>query len=100
MQSVIQTDETIIRLREYAIAQATQGDIVRAEITVSMIELYVQGRIDITFSEQGEPTAHLIEHLAPLVASPLFGALPSLFDASPTAEEVTNKRPIGFRTHN
>jgi hypothetical protein len=58
-----------------------------------MLELYLVGRIDVTFDAQGEPTATLIDHPAPLVHAPMFA--PSLLlDGGDQKEE--NKRRIGF----
>jgi len=88
-------DTIVQQLQTLAFAEALAGDPMRAQVAAAMLELYLAGRITVTFDEQGEPTAELIEHSAPVVSSPLF-VTPSLL---PLTREVEEKRLIGFKTN-
>lgn len=89
-------DTIVQQLQTLAFAEALAGDPMRAEIAAAMLELYLAGRITVTFDERGDPTAELIEHPAPLVGAPLF-VTPSLIPQRPEAEE--GKRQIGFKVN-
>ena len=94
-------DNIVFRLQALTAAEAIAGDPVRAEIAAMMLELYLIGRINVTFDEAtGEPVAELIDHPAPLVQSPMFVA-PSLIPALPHAaeEEQEERRQIGFKVN-
>jgi hypothetical protein len=86
-------DPVVLRLRTLATAEAMLGDTLRAGLAAAMLELYLVGRIDVTFDDQGEPMAHLITHTAPLVHMPMFTPPPLDLDGTPAEE---NKRRIGF----
>jgi len=88
-------DPIVLRLQTLATAEAMLGDALRAELAAAMLELYLVGRINVTFDERGEPTAHLITHAAPLVHVPMFTGPPPLVPSN-GAEEEENKRRIGF----
>ncbi|MBO68504.1 MAG: hypothetical protein CL398_09360 [Acidiferrobacteraceae bacterium] len=93
-------DRIAQRLQALAAAEAMLGDALRAELAAAMLELYLVGRIDVTFDERGEPTAHLLEHPVPLVQTPLF-APPSLLPMSPDTieDKEERKRQIGFKVN-
>ena len=87
------------QLQALAFSEALAGDPMRAEIAAAMLELYLIGRINVTFDEAtGEPTAELIEHSVPIIHSPMFAA-PTLIPAAAqtSEEECTGKRQIGFK---
>jgi len=87
----VSIDETASKLQALAIAEATLGDTERAQVASAMLELYLAGRIEVTFDETGEPVAQLIESPIPIQAFPLF--------PSPEPLGGTEKRQIGFRVN-
>ena len=86
---MFQIDETAQQLQALVLAEALLGDHARSQVAKSMLELYLLGHIAVTFDEQGEPSAELIESEVPIVAFPLF--------TSPDLVQPKEPRTIGFK---
>ena len=74
-ETIFQTDEVVKQLQTLAIADSIMGDLYRVETIKTMIELYLSGKIDVTFDVNGEPVARVLTYSAPLVSTPLFQSL-------------------------
>jgi len=85
-------DETLATLENLRDRYAAASDTMSVAVLESMIQLYVIGRINIEFSDTGEPIATPAQYAAPLISSPLFST--GLY----TDTEV-KKNPIGFRVN-
>jgi hypothetical protein len=90
----LEVDETVTQLQALALAEAMLGDVYKAQIIKSLLALYVSGKVDISFTEAGEPIASIRPESATVVATPLFTE-PSLL---PLSNEP--KAPIGFKPRN
>ena len=88
----VEVDNTAKQLQAIAIQEAMLGDPHRAQVAISMLELYLAGRITVSFDgETGDPTVELIDTPAPVVAFPLF--------STPELVERKEPRKIGFQVN-
>ena len=71
-ETIFQVDEVVRQLQTLAIADSIMGDRYRVETIKTMIELYLSGKIDVTFDINGEPVARVVTYGMPLVSTPLF----------------------------
>ena len=87
----LEVDETVSTLQALVLAEAMLGNLYKAHMVKSLLALYVSGKVDISFTEQGEPIASVRPESSMVVASPLFTE-PSLLP--PTDKP---KEQIGFK---
>ena len=88
-----EVDETAQQLQALAVAEGLLGEVLRAQVSASMLELYLMGMIEVTFNEHGEPTASMIERSTPLVAAPIF-VTPSLMPMQEQARQIGCKSAL------
>jgi hypothetical protein len=81
-------DATLLKLETLRQAYAQTDDVMSVAVLDSMIQLYIIGRIDVEFSDQGEPVAVAIDYTTPMVSAPMF--------ADPASMP---KRQIGFQVN-
>jgi len=70
-------DETATRLHAIVLTETLNGDIARAEVARAMYELYVVGRINVTFDGDGDPVATMNTEM-PVISHPWFTAVPNM----------------------